>query len=161
DFVHFRIERVPFAAIDSLVFGEGARGQVEFGIDGQQGKRGAFPGLVAEALKLWNEPDAVFFALGRELGRAFRRDRLMAGPQLGIGLKAEAVIDLKDYHIETHLRQLRNLAAERFKVLVRAEIIQVQPAPWSLLVRFLVNRVPRRQGQREQKQCKDRYHQNS
>ena len=59
DFVRLGIHRIPFAAIESFVVGKGARRQIEFRVLREQRACVLCPRLVAEALELRDELDAV------------------------------------------------------------------------------------------------------
>ncbi|OPZ77216.1 MAG: hypothetical protein BWY77_01742 [bacterium ADurb.Bin431] len=124
------IERVPFPAVDPLVARIGARGEVEFGIAGEQGIGGSGPGLVAETLKLGHQLDVLAPAsLGEPFGPG-AGDGLTGAAQLGVGLVIEIIVNLEDEHIDARFGEGRQLAFEADETRVRGEAEKVEGAPW-------------------------------
>src|SRR5258708_39409254 len=82
-----------------------------------------------QALKLGNQPYAVFAANGCEFSRALRGDRRSPLAQLRMGLELEMVIDFQDDHVEAKFSELGDLIAERFQVFVGVVAKQMQRSP--------------------------------
>src|SRR5690349_7777094 len=114
--VDFRVERVPFAAIDAFVVRESAGRQIELGIDLQQREGLRLPRLVAERLELRDQPYALRAAGRGKLTRAVFGDRRAAVTKLRVRLVVEVVVDFEDQHVDAHRREPRQVTAQRLKV---------------------------------------------
>src|SRR5690349_6355374 len=108
-----RVKRIPFAAIDAVVVRKRTRREIELRIVGQQRKRFCFPRLMAQRLKLRNQPDVLLLAERRKPARAVFGNWIRAVAQLGMRFEGEVVIDLEDDDVDSLLRERRQSLPER------------------------------------------------
>src|ERR1700745_1397416 len=89
---------------------------------------------MAQTLKLRDQSNPIFPAEGSKLSRALAGDDVLLAAELRMGLESEVVVHFEDEHINSQGRQLRNLVAEGFKVLIVLEDDDVQAAPFTRLL---------------------------
>ena len=142
NFIHLRHLRTPAQAIKICIRHHAQRCLAEFWMQLEQRLDALAERLVAEAVKFWNQPDAVAPGGGSERVRGFLRDKIFL-PQLRVGLKFKAVIDLDDQRV-CACRRERGQSLDEFLRLRIAVHPQMHAAPragnFHLLRRFCVPR---------------------